>query len=141
MKRILIILGIITAIIVGMSFLFKNDSGDGNKEIVSQNSQTISAEIKSVGGQLIDVREPSEYAENHADGAINIPLGNIEKGDFTKIESDKPIYLYCRTGRRSNLAKIALENAGYENIIDIGGLIDWQNDGNKVCSSSTPACS
>lgn len=139
MKRIFIISCVIIAIVA--IILVANQKNNTNESAKDEGSSLISEHIKSANGQLIDVREPDEYKESHADGAINIPLSEIEKGNYQEIESTRPIYVYCRSGRRSALAKIALEKAGYENIVDIGGIDRWQNDGNKVCSSSLPACS
>ena len=102
---------------------------------------TLSDEIKTANGQLIDVRESSEYETSHADNAINIPLGDILKADYSKIDSSRPVYVYCRSGKRAGQAKTALEQAGFENVKNIGGLIDWENQGDKVCSASMPSCS
>ena len=70
---------------------------------------------------LIDVRENYEFNEGHIPGAINIPLGNITKIDYSL---DKTIIVYCRSGNRSNKAAIKLKNMGY-NVKDMGGILDW----------------
>jgi rhodanese-related sulfurtransferase len=102
---------------------------------------TLSNEIALTGGQLIDVREPSEYSQSHADGAINIPLSDILNKDYSKIDLNKPIYLICRSGSRAEQAKVALEKNGFKNVKNIGGLVEWEKQGDKVCSTSTPLCS
>lgn len=133
-------------LIIGAIFFMNNkvDYQPSDKtqtaEATNEKAAKLSAEIKSVNGQLIDVREPSEYEESHADGAINIPIGEILKADFSKIDADRPIYLYCRSGRRADQAKVALEQAGFKNIKNIGGLINWENQGDKVCGSSVSVC-
>jgi len=74
---------------------------------------------------LIDVRTEAEYGESHIAGAVNIPLAKL--GDMIgKIVPDKttPIKLYCRSGRRSALAREILEKMGYTNIADLGGMND-----------------
>ena len=70
---------------------------------------------------LIDVRENYEFNEGHIPGAINIPLGNITKIDYSL---DKTIIVYCKSGNRSNQAAIKLKNMGY-NVKDMGGILDW----------------
>lgn len=70
---------------------------------------------------LIDVREDYEFREGHIPGAINIPLGNITKVDYSL---DKILIVYCRSGNRSNKAAIKLKNMGY-NVKDMGGILDW----------------
>ena len=145
MKKIVIIILAIILIFVGAIFFVNNKSEQPSNDtkiakITEKESVALSDEIESVNGQLIDVREPSEYEESHADNAINIPLGDILKADYSKIDSSRPIYLICRSGNRAGQAKAALEQAGFENVKNIGGLVDWQNQGDKVCSTSTPSC-
>ena len=122
---------------IGLFFILNNNT---KPTVVQQKPLTLPDQILENGGQLIDVREPSEYETNHADGAINVPLGNILKNDFTKIDINKPVYMYCRTGVRAGKAKVALEKAGYENVTNLGGLTNWQNQGGSVCKSSQSAC-
>jgi rhodanese-related sulfurtransferase len=105
-----------------------------------QKTTTLSSQIKAAHGQLIDVREPSEYVIDHANGAINVPLSDILNGNLLKIDKTKPVYVYCRTGKRALQAKTALEQTGYKNVTSIGGLSNWQNQGGTVCASSKPTC-
>ena len=74
---------------------------------------------------LIDVRSNQEYEEGHLDGAINIPLFNIEK-DIEKVVQSKQdtVILYCAKGIRSMEAKKILENLGYEQVYNLKGGID-----------------
>lgn len=143
----MIIVFVIITLFVGTVFLVNNKTNklavDNNKaeDIVEQEPIKLSDEIRSVNGQLIDVREPSEYEASHADNAINIPLGDILKADFSKIDSNRPIYLICRSGNRAGQAKTVLEKAGFDNIKNIGGLVDWEEQGDKVCGTSKPSCS
>lgn len=146
MKRLFIISAILL-VFLGSIFFAHNKSSqsavDNTKTlgVIKKEPITLSEEIKSVNGQLIDVREPSEYETSHADGAINIPLGDILKADYSKIDLTRPIYLICRSGNRAGQAKIALEQVGYKNVTNIGGLVDWEKQGDKICSTSTLSCS
>lgn len=72
---------------------------------------------------LVDVREPEEYQEIHLPESINIPLSSF---NLDKIDINKTIYLYCRSGSRSENAKNILEKLGYK-CINMGGIIDWKN--------------
>jgi phage shock protein E len=51
-----------------------------------------------------------------------VKLGDIEAGNFSQIPKDTPVNLYCRSGRRSAIAYNILNNAGYTNITDVGGM-------------------
>lgn len=73
----------------------------------------------------IDVRSAEEYASGHIEQAINIPHTEIaDKIATLQANKDKTIYVYCRSGRRSGLAKESLEKLGYSNVINLGGLED-----------------
>ncbi len=66
---------------------------------------------------VIDVREPSEFASGHVAGAINIPLGEIQRKIVTVVtDKDTPLILYCRTGNRSGMAKSIVDNLGYKSV-------------------------
>lgn len=65
---------------------------------------------------VIDVRSPEEYALNHFETAINIPIDELQK-NLSKIKTmPKPIVLYCRTGNRSKRALTLLKSNGIKNI-------------------------
>lgn len=69
---------------------------------------------------IIDVREPSEYASGHAEGAINIPPQELLAGSaiLTNTAKDTELILYCRTGSRSAVAKNILTRQGFTNIVN-----------------------
>ena len=81
---------------------------------------------------LIDVRTPSEFSTGYLTSdmapTINIeyqlistlPAVYAEKG--IQVTKDDRITLYCRSGRRSNLALQTLREMGFTNARDIGGL-------------------
>lgn len=75
---------------------------------------------------LVDVREAGEYNSGHIEGAILIPLGEVEFDfDDMDIEKDKEIYVYCRSGKRSGVAQDILIDMGFTNVYNIGGVLDW----------------
>jgi rhodanese-related sulfurtransferase len=75
--------------------------------------------------QLIDVREPNEFAGGHILGARNIPLTQL-KGRLKEIRADKPVYLYCQSGSRSGRAAQMLYRKGYKDLSHLqGGFKKW----------------
>ena len=80
---------------------------------------------------LIDVRTPEEFAAGHIAGSVNIPLDQVSRR-LAEFPTDKPVVLYCRSGNRSAQAADLLTNAGYNNLYDLGGIIDWQAQGLPV---------
>lgn len=77
----------------------------------------------------IDVRTAEEFAAGHYPGAINIPYEEIENQiDGITSEKSAPIHLYCRTGRRSGIARDTLSKIGYTLAENKGGLEDVMPD-------------
>lgn len=69
---------------------------------------------------IIDVRERGEYERGHLKGVKNIPLSELrERTD--EIPKDVPVYIHCRSGQRSYNAVLALQNLGFDNVINITG--------------------
>lgn len=73
---------------------------------------------------LVDVRSPEEYATGKLLDAVNIPYTDIIAGLNTGqvVPHDAQIVLYCRSGRRSGIAKADLEKEGYTNVTDLGSF-------------------
>jgi rhodanese-related sulfurtransferase len=77
---------------------------------------------------LIDVREPYENAEFNIGGTL-LPLGKIQSLDIEEIEDlrDKEVIFYCRSGNRSGIAAMILDQAGFRNTKNLeGGMLAWQ---------------
>jgi len=75
----------------------------------------------------IDVRSHDEFAAGHVEGAVNIPHTEIaDRIAEVTSDKDKPLYLYCRSGRRSGIAMDVLQQMGYSNTINVGGYEDAQ---------------
>lgn len=74
---------------------------------------------------LLDIRTESEYKAGHIEGAVLVPHEHI-KLKIGKIAPNKttPLYLYCRSGRRVKLAIKDLQDLGYKNLHDLGGMED-----------------
>lgn len=88
---------------------------------------------------LLDVREPSEYAEGHLPQAINIPRGVLEfqvaahpalacePAAPELAQPGRSICVYCRSGGRSALAAQVLGDMGFSRVRSLaGGFLDWQ---------------
>ncbi|WP_329887699.1 rhodanese-like domain-containing protein [Pseudoramibacter faecis] len=84
------------------------------------------AQLSAVPGvMLIDVRTPEEYAAGHIPNSQNWPLQKIATVDLLVADKNVPVYLYCRTGRRSGLAARTMQTAGYRQVTNIGGIVDY----------------
>jgi len=78
--------------------------------------------------QLIDVREEHEYDAANLGGEL-IPLGTIIQS-IDRIEKNKPVIIYCRSGARSGAAVKELENRyGFTNLSNLkGGILAWSKE-------------
>lgn len=76
--------------------------------------------------QLIDVREPAEFNETHARGAVNVPLSQLPER-VHEIDPERDIYIICRSGGRSaKAAEYVEQSQGWGNAYNVaGGTIAW----------------
>jgi rhodanese-related sulfurtransferase len=77
---------------------------------------------------LIDVREESEYANDHLPGAIHLGKGVIERDIEERVpQLDTSLVLYCGGGYRSALAADNLQKMGYTSVLSMdGGIRGWR---------------
>ena len=75
---------------------------------------------------VLDVRSQEEYDDGHIAGAIRLAYGEFpDKLESVLPDKDAVILVYCRSGNRSKTASDLLIEAGYTNVMDFGGIIDW----------------
>ncbi len=84
--------------------------------------------------QRLDVRTVAEYSEGHIPGSINI---NVLDKEFASVsdsilQKDKPVAVYCRSGKRSKKAAAILSEKGFK-VYDLDkGFIGWQEAGKET---------
>lgn len=79
------------------------------------------------GAQLLDVREPWEWAQARIPGATLIPKGEVPQR-LTEIDPHRPVVVYCAVGARSADVAGLLRRAGYGGAVNVrGGIIEWMN--------------
>ena len=86
---------------------------------------------KDTNAYLGDARKPDEYAAGHLKGAhlINWLDTDTFKQSFEDFDKSKTIYIYCRSGRRSNEAAVWLAENNYRLVDSIGECMYWNADG------------
>ena len=104
MKKLLLIL-VLCIMMCGCNTISKND------------------EIKSLMQEkdfiIVDVRTKEEYEITHIEGAINIPYDEISEA--VSLDKEKLVFVYCKSGNRSNIAFNNLKQLGYE-VYDMGAI-------------------
>ncbi|WP_236011141.1 rhodanese-like domain-containing protein [Olleya sediminilitoris] len=118
MKHI-IIMSIFTA-------LFGSKTSNNNY-IKVLSAQEFRAQITNKNVQLIDVRTPKEYNSGHIKNAKNIDFFSSKfNAQFDKLDKDKAIYVYCRSGSRSKQASKKIVTLGFKEIYDLkGGFLNY----------------
>lgn len=122
-------------IVVGVSlaaWAFSRGGDDGFATVdVDEFERTIA---DTAGVQLLDVRSQQEYDEGHLPGAYIIDVHDsafLEQVE-AQLTKDKPVAVYCRSGRRSASAARQLVKAGYQVINLDGGILAWKEQGKIV---------
>ena len=77
---------------------------------------------------LIDCREPHEYAEANLGGKL-VPLGKIQTMQVEDIEDlkEEEVIVHCRSGQRSMMACMVLDQLGFKDTYNVvGGILAWK---------------
>ena len=121
MKYILMI-----ALVIGGLFMFMQ-SGNANQTMKYEELQNkLNAQENFV---LLDVRTQEEFDAGHIASAILLPYDEIALKAATVLpDKEKEIVLYCRSGRRSAIAKKALVELGYKDVEEFGGINRWKGE-------------
>lgn len=88
----------------------------------SATAEQVAWEAIAKGAVIVDVRTDEEFQQGHLPGAIHIPYDQLgtRAGEIPGGQQ-QPMVLYCRSGRRSGIAKQTLDGLGYSNTINGGG--------------------
>lgn len=141
MKNIAIIILIISALLfTACSNASSQTSSDKKQNVKSQDKPSA---MKSITGKdldeiqdkkslentpiIIDVRSLEEYRDGHLRYAVSLPLDEIQNstGILDKYK-EKPVIVYCRSGRRSKLAADILLKSGFTNITNSDGVSQYK---------------
>ena len=77
---------------------------------------------------VIDVRDAKGYREGHVKHAINIPHTDIEKeAERISAWKEKPVVVYCNTGKKSKEAAEKLTKAGFKDVSDAKGVKEYKD--------------
>jgi thioredoxin 1 len=84
--------------------------------------------------QLVDVRTLAEYSQGHLTNASNI---DVKQGTFkslaAKLDKTKPVFVYCKSGVRSNTAAEILAELGFKEVYNMeGGILKWESAGKPI---------
>jgi phage shock protein E len=88
---------------------------------------------------VLDVRTVEEYVAGHVPGAVNIPHDQVA-ARLAEVPKDRDVVLYCRSGRRAQLAGQVLAENGYQQLGHLqGDMLAWTEQGRPVEKPRDPA--
>ena len=87
-------------------------------------TKQVIADLETKDIYVLDVRTRQEYQEGHIKNAHLIPVDELENR-LHELPSERPIYIYCRSGQRANTAKRKLIEKGFREVYNFGGVVQW----------------
>lgn len=129
MKKSIFLIG--TLLIVSIMALGCSNDNEESEAIVNKINAEVAMEMMESGDDfiLVDVRTQEEYDEGHIEGALLLPLDQLETLSEEQLtDKDATILVYCRSGNRSAQASKILVDLGYQDVYDFGGIIDWPGE-------------
>ena len=114
-------------LLVVVILLIRSNAVKGGKKITPQDLVSLTNQDAA---KLIDLRSPSEFADGHITGSINIPYADIEdRLHEIKLQEGKSLVLICDSGSQSANAGEVLNKSGYQNTVILsGGIGAWKLD-------------
>lgn len=91
----------------------------------SSSSSAEAHRLVEAGALLLDVRTPEEFAGGHIQGAVNIPVQELERRMAEVGDRERAVVVYCRSGARSATAAAMLRDAGHRRVHDLGPMSRW----------------
>ncbi len=90
------------------------------------NVQEFKELIKNEEGTIVDVRTPGEFNQGNIKNAKNINVSGNFAEEIQKLDKNKPVYLYCRSGGRSSRAMQMMTQMGFKEVYNLmGGYMAW----------------
>ena len=111
-----------------LSFAFLSCNGQVAKKSQTIDAKAFSEKITATPNpQILDVRTPAEFLLDHIDKAVNVDwLGDSFVAGTEKLDKTKPVFVYCKSGGRSQNAVEKLEDLGFINVYQLqGGILKW----------------
>lgn len=113
--------------IFAVSTLFLSGCGSNSSASTNLGAQEFQAKTQESGVITLDVRTPGEFVSGHLVNALNI---DVESGQFdaeiAKLDKSATYAVYCRSGRRSQVAIDRMKNAGFTNLFNLNaGVQEW----------------
>ena len=95
----------------------------------------ITVDLLPTDAVLLDVREPAEWAAGHVEGATHVPMGEVPIR-VGELPAAAPLYVICRSGKRSGEVVLWLAEQGIDSVNVAGGMQAWAAAGRAMVSQT-----
>lgn len=122
------------AVVMLISLFMVGCSSEQAVVVVQEISQQVLLSSPPQDVLILDVRSPGEFHRGHVPSAVNIPHGELAVR-FPELgtDVDRPIVLYCKSGRRASIAASVLQGAGFTDLHHLtGDMTKWIARGRPV---------
>jgi rhodanese-related sulfurtransferase len=114
-------------------------AADAPLPVMTQDAFLASLKADAQALFVLDVRTPDEYAAGYVPGAVNIPHDQLASR-LAEVPKDREVVVYCRSGRRSEIAGQVLSGHGYTKLEHLqGDMMGWQQAKRPVEVPRDPA--
>ena len=112
------------AVLAVSTFLLTGCGSESNTNLGAQDFQ---AKTQEAGVVTLDVRTPGEFVSGHLVNALNIDVeGSQFDAEIGKLDKEATYAVYCRSGRRSQVAIDRMKDAGFKNLVNLNaGVQEW----------------
>ncbi len=118
MRKVLALIAVVAAVVLA-------GCGSSTSAVTTVDPAAFAETIAKPGVTVIDVRTPAEFAAGHVDGAINIDVeGGAFDAGIATLDKAGQYAVYCRTGRRSQVAADTMAGAGFTSVTNLQGGFD-----------------
>lgn len=124
MKNLLVLL------ITTSLFVLASCSNSNNAAQTLLRPSEFSSKLENTEGAiLVDVRTPGEYEGGHIANSSNIDWnGSDFENAISKVDKNKPVFVYCLSGGRSGSAASFMRKNGFKEVYELdGGMLAWRN--------------
>jgi rhodanese-related sulfurtransferase len=120
------------AIVGGLSLMLLLGRTTGTAAMDQMSPAALASQLDTPSVPLVlDVRSAREYAQGHIPGAVHMPYREVS-ARIAELAAwqDHPIVVYCEVGVRASIAELALEQAGFEQVLQLeGDMRAWRQAG------------
>ncbi len=134
---------LISLILFSAGACTRNSANAAGGTVEDLNARDFKARAEQLKGLYLDVRTPDEVARGRIPGASVIDINDSRfKQKLQLMQKDRPVFVYCASGRRSSNAASVMNDLGFTRVFNLsGGIGAWSREGLPVEREAAPPTS